>query len=395
MLNILWFFLIIFLINLGLKIAKIINYKNYKIKNLFKKLNYDSLYLSLGTKMGVGTIIGTTMSIHLGGPGALLWIYIFTLLTSSIIYAESFLGNKYKQKTKNGYISGIYYYTKFGLKKNFLAIITLIIFVSSYSLLFLMIQSNTITEIIPVNKNIFAIILIILLILLVTNNDNQISKLLNKIVPIMCTFFIIISLYIIIKNLEIIPNIFKLIIKNAFNPKSMFIGMIMGIKRSIFLNELLIGTTSMSSGINSENAEITANTLTIGTYFITFIISTLISLLVLIYLSYNNIPDLNYNELLINVFSYHFSTFGRYFLGILTSLLATTTIISGLYIGTSNINYIFKSKKIENLFKITFIVCITLGIFINTDKIWYCIDIMMFIIIILNANIVNKLKNDL
>ena len=393
MLNTLWLILIIYLIILGLKISKIINYKNYKIKRIIKKLNYDSLYLSLGTKMGVGTIIGTTMSIHIGGPGALLWIYIFTILTSSIIYAESYLGSKYKQKINNNtYIGGIYYYTKFGLNKKILAIISLIIFVSTYSLFFLMIQTNTISEILKLNKYIFAGILIILLILLITNESNQISKILNKIVPVMCTFFIIISLYTIIKHSNLIPLIIEEIIKNAFNPKTIFIGLIIGIKRSIFLNELLIGTTSMSSGINNEDTEITANTLTIGTYFITFIISTLIAFLVLIYKYNNNIPNITYNELLINVFNYHFNSFGSYFLGILVSLLATTTIISGLYIGISNLTYIFKSKKIINIFKIIFITFVTMGIFINTNKLWYYIDMMMFTLIIINSYIVNKLK---
>lgn len=342
--------------------------------------------------MGVGTIIGTTMSIHLGGPGSLFWIYLFTLLTSSIIYAESFLGSKYKQKVNDIYISGIYYYTKFGLNKKVLAFITLILFVSTYSLFFLMIQSNTITEILKINKLVFAFILIGLLLLLVTNETNQVSKLLNKIVPVMCIFFIVISLYIIIKNIDIIPYLFKTIFKNAFNTKSMLIGLILGIKRSIFLNELLIGTTSMSSGINNKSPEVTANTLTLGTYFITFVISTLIAFLVLIYTFYNNIPNITYNELLINVFNYHFNTFGNYFLGILISLLATTTIISGFYIGVSNLSYIFKNKIIVNIFKVIFIMCITLGIFVNTSSLWYYIDLMMLILIILNSYIVNKLK---
>lgn len=395
MLDILWLILIIYLVYLGLKISKIINYKNFKITKIIKKLNNDSLFLSLGTKMGVGTIIGITMSIHLGGPGTILWIYIFTILTSSIIYAESYLGSKYKQKVNDTYISGIYYYTKFGLNKKILAMISLIIFVSTYSLFFLMIQSNTITEILNINKYLLSFIMIILLIILITNESNQISKILNKIVPIMCLFFIIISLYAIFKHNQILPNIIKDIFKNAFNIKTMFIGMLLGIKRSIFLNELLIGTTSMSSGINDEDTEITANTLTIGTYFITFIISTLVAFLVLIYMYYNGTPNISYNDLLRQVFTYHFNSFGNYFLGLIVSLLATTTIISGLYIGVSNLNYIFKNKITVNIFKIIFIMCITIGIFTKTDSLWYFIDIMMFIIIIINSYVVNKLKNKL
>ena len=395
MLDILWFILIIYLIFLGLKIAKIIDYKNFKIHKIIKKLNYDSLFLSLGTKMGVGTIIGTTMSIQIGGPGSLIWIFIFTILTSSIIYLESYLGNKYKQKVDDTYVSGIYYYTKFGLKNNTLAIISLLLFVGTYAFLFLMIQSNTISEILNLNKTTFAIILLILLILLVTNKLNQISKILNKIVPVMCLFFITISTYTIIKNIHIIPTIIDLIIKNAFNPSSIFIGMIIGIKRSIFLNELLIGTTSMSSGINDQNAEITANTLTIGTYFITFIISTLVSILILIFTYNNNLALSDYNELLKYAFTFHYGNYGIYFLGIIIVLLSTTTIISGTYIGISNINFVFKNKALISLFKIVMIVSIISGIFINTSNLWIIIDTGMLILIILNSYIINKLKNDI
>jgi len=394
MLDILWFFLIIYLSILGIKFAKTIKFKNFSLKTIFKDLNYDSLFLALGTKMGVGTIIGTTMSIYIGGPGSILWIYIFTILTSSIIYVESYLGSKYKQKLNNEYIGGIYYYTKFGLKNKTLAIISLIIFVSCYSFFFLMIQSNTVLEILNINKYILSIILLILLIILITNETNQISKILNKIVPIMCAFFIIISLITVLKNINLIPNILKLIIKSAFNPKTFLTGMIIGIKRSIFLNELLIGTTSMSSGINNFKNDNTAKTLTIGTYFITFVVSTLIALLILIYTYHNTAIPTSYNDLLKNVFIFHFPIFGYFILALLISLLATTTIISGIYIGTSNINYITNNKTVKFIFKTLIIICIILGLFISTDKIWYLIDTMMLIIIIINSYIVNKLKND-
>ncbi len=393
MLNTIWIILIIYLCFFGINISKKIKFKNYKIFKMIKKLNYDSLFLALGTKMGVGTIIGTTIAITVGGPGSLIWIYIFTILTSSIIYLESYLGNKYKQKINNSYISGIYYYTKFGLKNKLLSIIMLLIFITTYSCFFLMIQTNTISEILPINKIILASRILILLILLVTNKITQITKILNKIVPLMCIFFIIISLFIIIKNINIIDDIIKLIIKDAFNNKTIITGMVIGIKRSIFLNELLIGTTSMSSGINNISAETTANTLTLGTYFITFIISSLISFLVLIYLENGNIV-LNYNQLLINVFTYHYNNIGLYFLNLLICLLSTTTIISGIYIGISNISYLTNNKCIINLVKIIMILSIISGIFINTNRLWNMLDNVMLILIILNTYIVTKLKNE-
>ena len=395
MLDKLWLILIIYITFLGIYFSKKISFKNYEIKSLIKKINKDSLFLALGTKMGVGTIIGTTMSIFIGGPGSLFWIYIFTFLTSGIIYVESFLGNKYKQKVENGYVGGIYYYTKYGIKKNKLAIFMQILFVSTYSFFFLMIQTNTVSSLLNVNKIVVFLIIAILVMLVITNDTKEITKLLNKMVPIMCTFFIIISLYGIIRNVHILPLIFKNIIDSAFNYKTFLTGMIIGIKRSIFLNELLIGTTSMSSGINSEDAISTANTLILGSYFIVFVVSTLVSLLVLIYLNSSNIIVTSYLDLLKSTFTFHFASFGNYFLNIIVCLLAISTIISGIYIGISSFTYLFKNKRLITVFKIMMFVFITSGIFLDTTFIWKLIDTFMLILIVGNSFIITKLRGDI
>ena len=389
MLDKLWLILIILLVISGIKGSILIKFKNYKIFSSIKKLNYTSLFISLGTKMGVGTIIGTTMSIIIGGPGTLLWMFIFTLLTSSLIYIESYLGNKYKEKTKNGYIGGIYYYTKNGLNKNMLAKLTLILFIITYSIFFLMIQANTITNILNTNKIILTIVIIGLLILLLNNNISELTKILTKIIPVISILFIIISLYAISKHINEIPIIISNIIKNAFNKKALLTGMIIGIKRSIFLNELLIGTASMASGTTNENINNIASSLTIGTYFVTYVISSLIALIIL---TYKGPLDYNYNNYLLKVFTYHFGNYGHYFLGIIVSLLGTSSIISGIYIGLSNLEHL-TNKKITTIFKILLIITITTGIYLKSDKIWLFTDIFMLILIFLNNIIINKLKD--
>ncbi len=389
MLDKLWLILIILLVISGIKGSILVKFKNYRIVSSIKKLNYTSLFISLGTKMGVGTIIGTTMSIIIGGPGALLWMFIFTLLTSSLIYIESYLGNKYKEKTKNGYIGGIYYYTKNGLNKNILAKLTLILFIITYSVFFLMIQANTITSILNTNKLILTIIIIGLLILLLNNKISELTKILTKIIPVISILFIIMSLYAITKHINEIPIIISNIIKNAFSKKALLTGMIIGVKRSIFLNELLIGTASMASGTTNENINNIASSLTIGTYFITYVISSLIALIIL---TYKGPLDYNYNNYLLKVFTYHFGNYGHYFLGIIVSLLGTSSIISGIYIGLSNLEHL-TNKKITTTFKILLIITITTGIYLKSDKIWLLTDIFMLILIFLNNIIINKLKD--
>ena len=395
MLDILWLILIIYIVLLGIYYSFKIHFKNYQIKGLFKKINKDSLFLALGTKMGVGTIIGTTMSIHIGGPGSILWIYFFSILTSSIIFVESFLGSKYKQKINNEYIGGIYYYTKYGLNKGSLALIALVLFISTYTFFFLMIQTNTIYNTLKINKYVLGSIVFIFITIIISKDVTKIRTLLNKIVPFMCIFFICISLFVIIKNYNLLGNIIHDIITDAFNLASFLPGMIIGIKRSIFLNELLIGTTSMSSGINNKNSEETANTLVLGSYFITFIISTLVSLLVLIYFKSENVISSSYIELLLKTFTYHFGNLGNTFLIIIICSLSISTIISGIYIGISNFEFLFNNKKLLLIFKALITIFITSGIFISTNNIWLLIDIMMLALIIVNSYVITKLRSSI
>ena len=197
----------------------------------------------------------------------------------------------------------------------------------------------------------------------------------------------------IIKNINLVGIIFNTIIKSAFNTKSMLVGIVIGIKRSIFLNELLIGTTSMSSGINNMDKKVTANTLVIGSYFIVFIVSTLLTMLILIYKINTNVVDTSYINLLKNTFTYHYNTLGNYYLNLMITLLATSSIISGIYIGLSNINYLTNNKIIINITKLIILTTLTLGIYLNTDKIWFFIDIMMLSLITLNSIIIYKLRD--
>lgn len=391
MLNLMWTITIIFLSYLGLSIAKQIHFNNLKFKKMSKKIDKDGLFMSLGTKIGVGSIIGTASSILIGGAGSLFWIWIFTIIFSSIIYAESYLGNKYKDKKNN--ISGPYFYIKKSLNKNKLSIIITILLILTYSHFFLMIQTNTITEI--MHNNIYIIIISILFLLTtIILNTKEILKILNKIVPIMCLIYILIGIFIIINNTAIILDITKTIIIEAFSYKGITVGLIVGIKRSIFQSELLVGTTAVASGISNEKSESVAYTQILGMYFISFIICTLTAYIILIYNNYNLNTFNSYNELLLNVFNYHLGEYGELILIIEIILFSITTILSGFYMGTSIIKYFTENKTINNIIKITMLTSSIIGLLIQNNIIWLLIDSILFIIIVLNGYAINKLKGE-
>lgn len=384
-----WIFLSFLMLITSILLTIKINFKNFKIIKMLKTLLKDktALFLSLGTKIGVGSIIGTTASIIIGGPSGVIWMFIFSILTSSLIYAESYLGIKYREKTKDGHIGGSYYILKNGLNKKRLAIISLLLLLIIYSFLFQMVQSNTIAHSIEltmnINKNIIFVIFIIILSITLSLNIKELLNTMSKIVPFMCLLFIIITLLAITKNIKILLPSLKLLFSNITSLKSFFAGAIIGIKRSIFMNETLIGTTSLSASIDRNDKKTAINIQVLGTYIITFIIGLLITLMISIYLYKYDITN-NYLELIINVFNSLIGNIGVYILIIIFILFGTTTILSGYYIGKSNLEHLTNKKLILHIFKLLFITFTLGGIFINTSLLWKIIDSFMYIMIIIN-----------
>ena len=390
-----WTILIIFLFCFSVYLSVKLKFQNYKI-NIKELIRNDktSLYLTLGTKIGVGSIIGTTSSIIIGGFSSVIWIILFSILTTSIIYYEAYLGRKNRVKLNNDYIGG----PNFIVKNKLISFISLMLLLLIYTFMFQMIQMNTISNMILLNVNISKklILIVFLIILLVTINlkIKEILNIMNKIVPIMCLFFIIVCLYGIISNYDILFSSIEVYLKDIFTIKSMLCGMIIGIKRSIFMNELLIGTTSLSASTDKNDINISIKYQILSVLFITITMTLLISSLILIYI-YNN-PIINdYNLLINNIFHTTYGSIGTLFLIIILILFGFTTILSGFYIGKTNIEYLTKSKLILNIFKLIFIVVTLFGIIINNFFIWKYLDNLIFIMIIINSySIIKSLGSD-
>lgn len=390
-----WIILTIFMFILSFLVTKKIKYRNYKlgIKELFKK-DKTSLFLTLGTKVGVGSIIGTTVCIIVGGFGSVIWIILFSLLMSSICYYESYLGKKYRKKNKDNFIGGPYFILKYGTNKRILALFSCILLIIIYCFFFQMIQLNTISNMIEINTNINKIIIIVcvFLILLITIDlsIDSVLKLMNKIVPIMCFIFIVMCLFSIFKNIDILILSFKYNFNQIFSIKSILSGMVIGIKKSIFMSEVLVGTTSVSSSTDKNASDICMRYQVLGMYFISFVITALISSLLLIYLYNNKVTD-DYIELINSVFYMTSGKIGVYLLIVTFILFGFTTILSGYYIGKNYIEYLTGSKALLIVFKILFIIVCLLGIVIDNSIIWKYLDYLLFIMIIINSYSIIKL----
>lgn len=376
------------------------------IKSLFSKSSdgitpFESLSLSLSAKIGVGAISGIALAIYIGGAGTIFWMWLCTLICVINTYVESVLGIKYQEKHNNTLMGGPSFYIKKGLKNNKLALLYSILIILSYTGLFLTIQSNTIVKSIVYEFNISylypLLFLTIISIIVIFMGNKLIAKLSSILVPIMGIIYILVSSYVIIKNINLLPNIITNIFKLSFNfrsiTSSLFV-IIIGIQRGIFASESGLGTSAISSSSTKNDPSKQGLCEVFGVYFTVFIICSMTALLILLS-DYTNVNfnDINGIELTMYAFKYHLGNFGSYLLTIITILFAYSTIISGYFFGEINLKTIFTkiSKKELFIFKIMVILLIIIGGVMKSSILWNLVDIMVSFLVIINIYAMIKL----
>lgn len=370
---------------------------------------FESLMMVLAGRIGVGSIAGIAISIYYGGVGSIFWMWVSSLLATSLTFVETILGMIYQKKDTNSISKGgPSYYIKYGLNNKILGNIYAFIIILTDIFGFISIQTNTIThsiqEIVNIDSKVIGVVLSILIIIIIIGGVKRIANFSSKMVPTMTLLYLFICLIIIIININKLPNIFLTIFKSAFEFKSISGGilgsMIIGIQRGIFSNEAGIGTGAIASAATktSSKEETLAQGYTqmLGVYITTFLICTSTALILLTTNTTTlNINNLNGIEIVQHAFTNHLGTIGNYFVFLIIFLFAFTTILSSYYNGESSLKYFIDNpKKILKVLKILTCISIIIGAVSKSNIIWNFIDIFVGILAIINIYALIKLKDD-
>lgn len=334
--------------------------------------------MTLSEKIGVGSLSGVALALYFGGPGSILYILIFTLIASVLSYTETHLAITHKSPNSHGPTS---YIQKNSTRLSSLYSLLLIV---AYSGLFLAVQANTITKVLPLSPQITSIILTISVLILISKSLKTITRLSSYLMPLMILAYFLVSIYILITNLPLIPKVLNKIISSALTPKaglsSLIYIIIYSLQRTIFMTEVGIGTTAISASLAPENPH-KQGLSSIFTIYLTVFIVCLSTALIILTSPYETLPLTNPNgiEITLFAFTYHLGTFGSIFLTITIIMFAYTTIISLSIFGELNLHYL--SKKI---FKIIILIITFISCFINPSFLWNITDLLVALLIIIN-----------
>ena len=365
---------------------------------------FESLTMSLAGRIGVGSLSGIALALYIGGPGILFWIWVTSFFAASTTFVESFLAVIFRKKESiNTYQGGPFYYIKDGLKNKKLAFIYAFIILIAYTGGFSTIQVNTISkcveELVNIDPIVIGIIMAIFTGMMIFGGAKKIAEATSKLVPVMSLFYMIISLYIIGSNIDLLPSVLSDIFNSAFNVKALGGGVlstfIIGMQKGIFSSEVGLGTGSIVAGAaESSNPTNGALVQVLGIHIENILFATItVFVICLSEYKYIFINDPNGIELTMHAFRYHIGDMGSLFVVITIILFGLSSIIAGYYYGESSLKFIMKTTENDIIIlKILTLVILVVGSVISSNLLWTVVDILVGIMAIINIYALLKLR---
>ena len=224
--------------------------------------------LSSAMRVGPGNILGVTGAIAVGGPGAVFWMWVSAFFGMAIAYSEAVLAQIFKQKKDDEFVGGLPFYGQKLLGNAAWAGVFLSIMYIVYAMCCLPAQGfNVVSSIgqmaeiatgITLNTTSVFYIIVALLVIAVTayiafGGIKKVTKVTDKMVPVMAVVYIVVILLLIVINFRSIPYFFSAVFGGAFTPEAIFGGafgtvLAQGVKRGLMSNEAGQGTITMAAG---------------------------------------------------------------------------------------------------------------------------------------------------
>lgn len=267
--------------------------------------SFQSLCTALGATVGTGNLVGVAGAICIGGPGAVLWMWLSGLLGMATKYAEAVLAVRYRVNTPEGYLSGPMYMITQGMGQRFRPL------AAAYCILGLVasfgvgngVQVNAMCTgirgvlrqwgIAVTNLGNLGMGLAIgaLVGLLLLGGAKRIAAATERLVPFAAGGYILMCLTVLLLRWNRIGPAFAQIFLGAWNPKavtggalgSAFQALRVGCSRGVFTNEAGMGTAAIAHGTAEVSHPAEQGLMGIVEVFLdTIVICTLTALVILV-----------------------------------------------------------------------------------------------------------------
>lgn len=363
---------------------------------------FQSLMTALAATIGTGNIVGVATAMVLGGPGAIVWMWISALFGLSTKYAESTLAVKYRIVNKEGEMAGGPMYS---MERGFnnkwigktLAVLFSIFAVCASFGIGNMTQANSISTAVSNTFNIptwiVGLVLVVLVGAVLLGGIKSIGRVCELIVPFMAVFYVIAGLIVIVVNASNVPAGLAQIFGMAFSTEavaggvggtivaSMLTSMRWGVARGVFSNEAGLGSAPIAAAAAKTDSASNQGYINMtGTFFDTLVVCSITGLVIA---SSGQLGTLDANgelitgvALTISAFSSALGSFGGVIVTIGLALFAFSTILGWEYYGEKSLGYLYDSRTLNYIYRVVFSLMVYIGATQTLQLVWDFSDTM-------------------
>lgn len=365
--------------------------------------SFQALMVSTASRVGTGNIAGIATAIATGGPGAVFWMWLMSIIGAASAFIESTLAQIWKVRAGEGeFRGGPAYYIQQALGKRWLGIVFAISLILCFAFGFNGLQSFNMASALEYYIPDYAtngaaialgIVLAVMTAFVIFGGAKRISIITSILVPVMAFAYIALAVWTTATNLNEIPAVFALIFSSAFDFQSIFGGfagsvVMLGIKRGLFSNEAGMGSAPNAAATASVSHPVKQGLVqSLSVYIDTLLICTCSALMVLIFFvqdpamaaTLNGMPlvQMAVNNS-VGVGGIHFVTFAIF-------AFAFSSLIGNYFYAESNLRFIFgNNKAVLTVFRLLCLVVIFGGCMNSFDLAWNLADIFMGFMAIIN-----------
>lgn len=334
-------------------------------------------FTTLAATMGTGNITGVAAALSVGGAGSLFWMWVSSFFGMGLAFAENFIatrrGNAMKILSKSVKLKPLSY------------IFAIFCVLSSFGI-GNMAQSasgvSAISSAFSVNPLIIASLTAIVCFLVIIGGMKSVGSVAEKLVPILSSLYIFMSILVIVKNFREIPYVFIDIFSSAFGlcevaggivGTSVKTAVVTGLSRGVFSNEAGMGSMGIVHSTSGDNNPFRQGAMGIAEVFIDTVICCSLTAFAILTTNGEYIGA-EPVELVISAFSSVLGKSSGGFIAVCIYLFAVATIIGWEVIGETAFVFLFgEGSKIY--YKYIYIVFILIGATISLENVFYIADI--------------------
>lgn len=348
--------------------------------------SFAAMTTAMAATVGTGNVAGVATALHLGGPGALVWMLISAFFGMSTKFAEVTLAVHFRQKDAHGdWRGGPMYILEHGLGlwggiwkhigKLLAVLFALLVSVGSLGI-GAAVQANSAAEVLFMGWDVdplsSGVIMAVAVGLVVIGGLVSLTRVTVLVVPFMIVFYLVSVSIILVSHAGQVPTAVVEAFCMAFSPDTSVVAggvagwVVMeavqrGIARGVFSNEAGMGSASMAYATAESSHPVQMGFYGIFEVFLdTFVICTITGLAILVTGSMTYFPELTGAQLALKSFELALGTSGKYILSLGLMLFAVTTILGWYWYAETASTYLF-GVRFKPVLKLLFIAMIILG----------------------------------